>query len=393
MISKKIRGLKIISLATAAIMFCSIIIFSLAGCKTGGASAEEGAVAEESQQIETVKEEEENVTEPSEAVEEKEKTEEETGSTANLEITGDINLLSGLELSDTVQNGRPVAVMVENSPAARFQSGLINADIVFEVVDEYGITRYIAIFSSNEAEIMGPVRSTRIYYAEIARSFDPVYVFWGTYPDAYPVIKNMDMDLLDANSDAHVPYTDAGWRDYSRSEISWSSAFIDTLGIKEDAVKHGYSLEGGQSPMKFKLDADDSERGSITDIAINISLAEYLTDFKYDKIENKYFKSVAGAPHLDFDSGEQLNCNNVIVLVTAIDGPIDEFGHMVVRTMGAHEAGAAYYFMDGNVIEGTWGRNSIFDPFEFRNIDGDPVLFNRGSTWISMIPNIDRLIY
>lgn len=79
--------------------------------------------------------------------------------------------------------------------------------------------------------------------------------------------------------------------------------------------------------------------------------------------------------------------------MTDIDGPIDQYGHMVVRTTGAHELGEAYFFMDGKVVEGTWGRTSAFDPFEFKDKDGNTVLFNRGSTWICMIPGIDRLMY
>jgi len=283
--------------------------------------------------------------------------------------------------------------MVENGQGARPQSGLINADIVFEVVDEYDITRYVAIFSSKEAEIIGPVRSARIYYGEIARSFDPVYVFWGTYEACYPELKKMDMDLLDANSDRYVPDTDAGWRDYTRSEINWSSAFISTSGIKEDALKYEYSIDGGQSPMRFKLDAVDSNKGSITDITIDISSDPFLMYFKYNRDQNIYYKYLAGEPHLDFDSGEQLTVNNIIVLVTNIDGPIDEANHMVVRTTGTHDAGKAYYFMDGNIVQGTWGRNSISSPFEFKDNEGNYVLFNRGSTWICMIPSSDRLSY
>lgn len=393
MISKKTRRLRVISLLIVVVMFCSLSIFGLSGCKTVESNEKEDIAAGEDLQIETEVEIEDTTDAEETKAEEVEETGEEENSITNLEITGDINILSGQELSDSVQNGRPVAVMIENSPAARFQSGLIDADIVFEVVDEGGVTRYVAVFSSTDAKIMGPVRSARIYYAEIARSFDPIYLFWGTYNEAYPVLKNMDMDLLDANSDAHVPYTNAGWRDYSRSEISWSSAFIDIKGIKEDAAEHGYSLEGGQSPMKFKLDAADSKRGSITNISIDISLPAYLIDFEYDKTKNKYFKSVAGAPHVDFDSGEQLSLNNVIVLVTAIDGPVDAAGHMAVRTCGTHETGTAYYFMDGDVVEGTWGRSSIFDPFEFKDSDGNPILFNRGSSWVCMIPGIDRLTY
>jgi len=385
-----IKMIKIWSIFALSLTICLVSVFILPGCSTSQQPVqEETPVQEEEAEEET----QETAEEQGEAVEVEEAEEEAGGSIADLEIKGNINILNGFELSDTVSDDRPVAVMVENSPPARPQSGLINADIVFEVVDEYNITRYIAVFSSKEADIIGAVRSARIYYAEIARSLDPIYVFWGTYDDAYPVLKKMDMDALDANSDVHFPYTNAGWRDYSRSDISWSTAFINTQGIKEDAIESGYSLEGGQSPMRFKIDAVESERGSITDININISIAEYIIDFKYNKDKNNYSKFTAGTPHIDFDSGEQINVNNIIVLVTNIDGPIDQYGHMVVRTIGTHEIGEAYYFLDGNVIEGTWGRSSIFDPFEFRDLDGNPVLFNRGSTWVCMIPDSTRLSY
>ena len=80
-------------------------------------------------------------------------------------------------------NTRPIAIMVENSFAARPQSGLYLADVVFEVVDEYGITRFVAVYASQDAGIVGPVRSSRMYYADIAKSFDPVYWFlWDLSP-------------------------------------------------------------------------------------------------------------------------------------------------------------------------------------------------------------------
>ena len=380
--------LRMLFLSTLIVVFSFVLTFSLSGCGPA-ASTEEEVSQEESVQTEEIAEETGDT--PAETSEEvTEEAEEAESSVANMEITGNINILSGLELSDEVLNSRPVAVMIENSPDSRPQSGIINADIVFEVVDEYGITRYVAIFSSKDAEIMGPVRSARIYYAEIARSFDPIYSFWGTYPDAYQSIINLDMDVLDANSDAYVPYTNSGWRDKSRSNVTEHTAFMSTLGIKEDAEEIGYSLEGGQSPMNFKLDAVDSERGSISDITVDFSHDKYAVDFEYDPELNIYLKSLAGEPHIDFESKEQLSVNNVIVLITDISGPVDKDGHMEVRTT---QSGEAYFFMDGNVIEGTWGRTSAFDPFEFKDKDGNAVLFNRGSTWICMIPGIDRLMY
>jgi len=308
-------------------------------------------------------------------------------------ISENINLFSGLELSAQVLNSRPIAIMVQNNPKARPHSGLIYADMIFELVAEGGITRFIAVFSSFDADIIGPVRSGRIYFAEIARSLDPVYTFWGTYPEAYEAIKNMDMDALDANSTAYINYTSAGWRDPSRSDALEHTAFIDTYGIKEDSEKYGYSLQGGQSPMSFKIDAPVEQRGSISEITVDFSSETFLAGFSYNKDTNKYLKFLAGQPHSDFETGKQISLSNVIVLITDIDGPIDSSGHMLVRSTGTLEQNKAYYFMDGKAVEGSWARESIYKPFEFKDSDGAQVLFNRGSTWVCIIGSEDRLSY
>ncbi len=308
-------------------------------------------------------------------------------------VTGNINQLSGLEISDSVQNGRPLAIMVQNAPGARPQSGLIHADIVFETVVEYGITRFLALYSSYDAEIIGPVRSARTYYAELARSFHSIYTFWGTYHQAYSIIGSMQMDIFDAHSRLHVPYTSAGWRDHSRSSTFWHTAFINTFGIKEDSKSIGYALEGGQSLMQFKVDADETQRGDINDITVNFSSKPYQARFSYDMDTNQYLRFMAGEPHVDHETGQQIQLNNVVVLVTDITGPINHIGHMNVRTTGSHEQGKAYYFIDGQAIPGTWARESIFDPFEFADQNGNPILFNRGATWICLVHSTDRLSF
>ncbi|MBM3700443.1 MAG: DUF3048 domain-containing protein [Actinobacteria bacterium] len=355
----------------------------LSGCKSKDAS---GTVQESSAAIEE--------TAPETAIATAETAPAETTAIVEEEaISDNINKFSGLELSDTVHNYRPLAIMVQNNPVARPHSGLIYADIVFEIVAEGGVTRFVTVYSSFDADIIGPVRSARIYFAEIARSLDPIYTFWGSYPQAYDAIKNMDMDVLDANSTAYVNYTSAGWRDRTRSDALEHTAFIDTEGIRKDGEKYGYSLEGGQSPLAFKIDAPEPERGNISEITVNFSSESYVAGFVYDKETNKYLKSIAGAPHNDFETGQQISLNNVIVMLTDIEGPIDQYGHMLARTTGTHNQGEAYYFMDGNVVEGTWARNSIFDPFEFHDTEGNQVLFNRGSTWICIIQSINRLMY
>jgi hypothetical protein len=317
------------------------------------------------------------------------------------EITGNINILTGQEISDSVLNSRPFAVMVENAPDARPQSGIINADVIFEVVDEGGVTRLVNIFSSKEPDLVGPVRSTRPYYAEIARSFDPVIVFWGTAPEFYIIVANLGLDYLSplgdgtGNSSVTANFVDPGSgegkdaiRDATR--VAPHNAYVRLPRMKEIAADIGYSLEGGQSPFKFKEDAPEGDRGDISDISIDFSAAAYKVDYKYDSTTNTYFRSSGGKPSLDRESGDQMAFNNVIVLFTDIKNSGDEAGHMLIRTT---QGGDANFFIDGKVIEGTWGRNSVLEPFSFKDKDGKTILVNRGQTYVSMVSGIEQLTY
>ena len=325
-------------------------------------------------------------------------TQETDGKISGKEITGNINILSGLEISDKVLNSRPLAIMVENTPDARPQSGLINADVVFEVEDEYGITRFVAVFSSYDSDMVGPVRSARPYYAEIARSFDPVYVFWGTAPIFYKVIENLGLDYLSplgdesGNSSIAANFVDGNGVDSKRdsSRVAPHNAYMFTPKIKELASDQGYKPEGGQSSFHFKLDAAEPDRGDISKITIDYSNPQYKSLFEYDSKNNNYMKSVAGSPSTDRESGEQIAVNNVIVMVTDIKNSGDSSGHMLVRTT---QEGEAFYFFDGKVVEGIWSRSSALDPFTFKDKDGNVVLFNRGHTWVGVISGIDRVDY
>lgn len=325
-----------------------------------------------------------------------EETETTKKSISELEITGNINLLTGFEISDSVLNTRPFAVMINNAGEARPQSGLNKADCVIEVVDEGGITRLIGIFSSKDAEVVGPIRSARQYYAEMSRMFDPVYVFWGTYPEGYRIVDNMDMDVLTPLGDqsgassitANMAEGKDAWRDSTR--VAPHNAYSSTEKLKAAAENNGYAIDGGQSPFSFKLDASEEKRGTVSDIKIDFSVASFASDFKYDKALNNYKKSTGGKEDVDRETNENLYFNNVIALVTDIANSGDSAGHMIVRTTGN---GKAFFFFDGNVVEGTWERTNILDPMVFKDSAGNEVLINRGSTYIGMIQGADRVIY
>src|SRR3989338_5177125 len=74
---------------------------------------------------------------------------------------------------------RPLAVMVNNHIQARPQYGVSYADIIYEVVAEGGITRWLTIYHSQGAGQVGPVRSARVFYASLAAGYNPYYAHWG----------------------------------------------------------------------------------------------------------------------------------------------------------------------------------------------------------------------
>src|SRR5690625_4983119 len=102
---------------------------------------------------------------------------------------------------------RPVSVMVNNHPAARPQSGLSQADIVFEILAEGGITRFLALFQSEQPEVVGPVRSAREYYFELATGYDALYVFHGSTNFVYDMIRDRGFEKLNRvilDNDVHL---------------------------------------------------------------------------------------------------------------------------------------------------------------------------------------------
>ncbi|MCX6384704.1 MAG: DUF3048 domain-containing protein, partial [Actinobacteria bacterium] len=300
MSSKKANNIRKVIILFLAVLL--ILAFALTGCKKAAGTTTVSKI---------------DVGQETSTSGEGSQTTETTKVISKLQITGNINILSGLEISDKVLNSRPFAIMINNAPEARPQSGLNKADVVMEVVDEGGITRMIGIFSSNKVDIIGPIRSARQYYAELVRMFDPIYVFWGTYPEGYKLIENMDMDVLTPLGDAtgassisaNISEGKDAWRDSSR--VAPNNAYSSTEKLVAAAKNNGYSLEGGQSPLNFKLDAADDKKGTTSSIKIDFSIATFASDFKYDKSSNKYLKSTGGKSSTDRESNEQLAFSNV----------------------------------------------------------------------------------
>ena len=88
--------------------------------------------------------------------------------------------LSGEWVEEEIGKRRPIAVMLNNIEVAVPQSGIENADIVYEAPVEGGLTRLMGIFENYDSlDKIGSVRSSRLYYVYFAKEFDAVYVHYG----------------------------------------------------------------------------------------------------------------------------------------------------------------------------------------------------------------------
>lgn len=108
--------------------------------------------------------------------------------------------LTGVYVKEEKLGQRPIVAMLDNHYGARPQAGLKDADIIYEILAEGNITRYMAVFQSTMPENLGPIRSARPYYISRALEYDPYYVHVGGSEQAKKDIRNLNMADIDGLS-------------------------------------------------------------------------------------------------------------------------------------------------------------------------------------------------
>ena len=283
--------------------------------------------------------------------------------------------LNGLQVADEAATKRAVtAVMIENSPDARPQSGLAEADVVFEAVAEGGITRFIALYQPSQPGLIGPVRSLRPYYAEWAAAFDPSVAHVGGSPQALDMIRsgNYGVDI--------DQFFNAGsyWRSSDRSaphNVYTNFERLNSLNSSKGKTESTFSF----AP---RVDEKKAQTPNATNIDIPVSSGLFSVDYAYDAASNSYARRQGGEAHTDQEKG-QISPKVVVVLKTNV-GLSSDGSHMDIATSGT---GTAYVFQNGTVVEGTWAKENAKSQLFIRGADSKDISLVRGQTWITVIGN------
>lgn len=293
------------------------------------------------------------------------------------------NILDGLAVDPSVADRHPLAIIVENQVDARPQSGLDKASIVYEAFAEGGITRFLALFSSLDAEKVGPVRSIRTYFVDWAHGVSAYLAHVGGNIDALDKIraeKSYDLDQF--------AYSTPYWREYAAGLATEHTMYASTSKLWQQASKNSYPTANNFTTYKFKDDPTDADVTALPvsqKISINYLSSAYNVYFQYNKDSNSYRRFIAGKPQIDNISKSQISPKNLVIMTIsrrAIKTRINEAGY-VMTTVGS---GKAQIFLDGKVIVGTWKKTSISDREIFYDEKGQEITFNRGQFWISVIP-------
>lgn len=311
-------------------------------------------------------------------------------------------LLSNSEYKE-IENLKPLVIMVENYPDARPQSGLEQADIVYEALAESGITRFMTVFWTKGSEEVGPVRSARTYYLDWASEYDN------------PSIMNIGQAGYDEGEEVVVPAADARayiiqygihsfiwygrnvfWRDQEKISQGIGiehTAYTSTQMLWEDADKMGWNSKPNIEELSFKKDASLDDRALTSEATIkfmNLGGDNYKVRWVYDRANNGYKRFMANTEHIEKTTGKQLTAKNVIIQEHQYSETHDKNGRILFTTIGS---GKATVLRDGKVIEATWQKDSRTSRTKYFDSVGNEIQLNRGKIWIEIAAKIgDNMI-
>ncbi|GFP77999.1 DUF3048 domain-containing protein [Clostridium fungisolvens] len=292
---------------------------------------------------------------------------------SNDTVTNDC-FYTGENLTETEKSNIPFMAIIENSKDARPQSGLSEADIVFETMAEGGIPRFIALFHKNTPKQIGPIRSVRPYFLSIAEEYNLPFAHCGGSAEALSTIK-ADSSIKSINEIANGAYF---YRDASRKAPHnlYTSAdkirkYITSNNIKIDITSN---LSFDNSFWKN----EDLANATVVNLKLNNF---YTTNYKF--VNGKYEKYMDGVKSIDKNNNIPLSFTNIVVQQTPIKIQSDNL-HLDIAMIGK---GSGYLFSNGKVEKILWSRTTSNTQTELTTADGNKVYLAKGNTIWHIIDN------
>lgn len=297
---------------------------------------------------------------------------------------------NGVLVANSEANREPVGIMIENAAfsGVRPQFGLSEADIIYEVVVEGGITRFLAIYTNPQLpKVIGPVRSARPTYLEFISEYDGLYGHAGGSPDALAAIEGLGIkDLSALGADSRFFY-----RDDSRTAPHnlFTRNDLVTFALRD---KNLSNTEPKYKSWEFKDDNSPEEAPS-EEKYVHIDFGSgplYEVKYVYNYDYNTYDRFNGGEKQTDSNNGNTLQARNVIVQIVPEAIPAGDNGRVNFSVTGE---GDVYIARDGEVIKGRWKKPDRLSRTEYFDSEGKAIELNRGTIWVEILPVTGKIEY
>ncbi|PJE75752.1 hypothetical protein COV04_03250 [Candidatus Uhrbacteria bacterium CG10_big_fil_rev_8_21_14_0_10_48_11] len=271
---------------------------------------------------------------------------------------------------------RPFAVMLDDFPSARPESGVSNADWVWETLVEGGVTRVMAVFQSADSATIGPVRSAREYFLPLASELNAIYVHSGGSPAALQQLATTKM-LTNADEFAN------GSAFYRRANlVAPHNLFTSIEKLTTLSLAKKWNTPAEVSARQFSDDVPAGGEAAKT-ATIDFSLPSYRVTWRWDDVHGRYLRFVGGVEATDRENANKVGAATVVVELTKV-APAPRVNVPAAVSVSTVGEGDAWFFRNGKAFTGRWQKKSASSATAFLDANGQPFTFARGSVWVEV---------
>ena len=276
-----------------------------------------------------------------------------------------------------------VLVMIDNHSAARPQSGIDKADVVYEIMAEGGITRYMALFYTQAAEKIGPVRSARYYFVQLAKGMDLPYAHVGGSTDGLSTISKLGVKDMNEISNAGGYF----WRDKSRKAPHNTYTSTEKLLQCIQAKKFGNTVP--VLPEYGTGFSGEALSGGEVKLVYAVGKYPYRVSWRWEEglggNGGQYRRYINEKPQATLD-GVPLVADTIYILAASTTQRNTKPVTSEVDIIGK---GDALCVVDNQIIRGQWVKEDASKPLQLLDSTGQPMKRKLGKTWVQIINSLN----
>lgn len=299
-----------------------------------------------------------------------------------------LNDLTGEFIDASLENQRPVAVIVDNDAAAWPHYDMTKVDVLYEMINStqnnYRVTRFMALVKDwSTIEQLGSIRSARATTCKLAMEWNAILChdggpFYINEYIAYPSLDNLNGNFSRVDNGKSREFTEY----IKNGEIERR---VDANNIESEYNNHFVDYH-----FSFIENMDLENASSVTRIAPPFPINK--SELNYNAEDQLFYYSEYGKKHLDAQNDNaQLCFKNVIIQKADMllhklgDGTYDQNGYIYYQL--EYSSGEGYYAVNGEIVPITWTKGSLTEPTRYFDANGNELVLNVGKTYIALVPS------